>query len=269
MKVLLLSPYELGRQPFSLAHPAALLRARGHEVELIDLSLGALPRTGLEDFGLIGIALGMHTATRIAASLLPELRRAAPTARLVGYGVYGPPNRELLEGLGVDVVLGPECEPDLVAMAQGEAPRPSQARVVFQVPDRSGLPTLARYAHLLTADGSRKIVGFVEASRGCKYLCRHCPLVPVYEGGFRAIPREVVLADAEQQVRAGAEHLSFGDPDFLNGPTHALRILESLHGRWPALTFDATIKISHILHYQDILPRLREYGCLFITTAAE
>ena len=269
MKVLLISPYELGRQPHSLAHPAALLRARGHEVVLVDLTLATLPRAGLDGFGLIGIALGMHTATRIAMGLLPELRRRASGARIVCYGVYGPPNRALLKGLGVDVVLGPEFENDLLAVAAGGEPDGGLAKVTFVVPDRAGLPPLARYAHLGLPDGSRKTVGFVEASRGCKYLCRHCPLVPVYEGRFRAIPRDVVIADAEQQIAQGATHLSFGDPDFLNGPTHALRVLAVMHDRWPHVTFDATIKISHILTHQDLLPRLREYGCLFITSAAE
>ena len=268
MKVLLISPYELGRQPFSLAHAAALLRARGHEVVLIDLAQGSLPREGLEGFDLVGISLGMHTATRIAVSLLPTLRVKAARARIVCYGVYAPPNRGLLEDLGVDGVLGPEFENGLVALAGGEEPDDG-AKVVFVVPDRAGLPALTRYAHLQLPGGGRKTVGFIEASRGCKYLCRHCPLVPVYEGRFRAIPRELVIADAKQQIAEGATHLSFGDPDFLNGPTHALRLLEALHERWPHATFDATIKISHILTHRDLLPRLREYGCLFMTTAAE
>ncbi len=269
MKVLLISPYELGRQPHSLAHPAALLRARGHEVVLIDLTLGALPRSGLGDFQIIGIALGMHTATRIAVSLLPGLRRKAPGARIVCYGVYAPPNAALLQGLGVDTVLGPEFEGALLALAAGETATAGPAKVTFVTPDRAGLPPLTRYAHLTLPDGTRKTVGFVEASRGCKYLCRHCPLVPVYEGRFRAIAREVVISDAAQQIAAGATHLSFGDPDFLNGPTHALRLLAVLHDRWPHVTFDATIKISHILTHKDLLPRLREYGGLFITSAAE
>ena len=269
MKALLISPYELGRQPHSLAHPAALLRTRGHEVVLVDLSLAALPRTGLEDFSVIGIALGMHTATRIAVSLLPELRRKAKKARIVCYGVYAPPNRALLKGLGVDVVLGPEFENDLLALVAGEKPGADLAKVTFVVPDRTGLPPLTRYAHLKLPGGERKTVGFIEASRGCKYLCRHCPLVPVYEGRFRAIPRDVVIADAKQQIAQGATHLSFGDPDFLNGPTHALRLLAFMHDRWPHVTFDATIKISHILGHRDLLPQLREYGCLFITSAAE
>ena len=39
MKVVLISPYEIGRQPFGLAEPAAMLRSRGYDVRTIDLSL--------------------------------------------------------------------------------------------------------------------------------------------------------------------------------------------------------------------------------------
>lgn len=270
MHILLVSPYELGRQPFSLAHPAALLRSRGHSVVLADLTLGSMPWETLGQLDLIGIVLGMHTATRIAISLLPRIRATAPKARLVCYGLYGPPNADALMHLGVDHVLGPEFETELLRLLDDpEAAANTATRVRFVVPDRIGLPALSRYAHLLLPDGGRKTVGFVEASRGCKYLCRHCPIVPVYEGRFRAIPPAVVIADAAQQIAQGATHLSFGDPDFLNGPTHALRILKAVHENWPAVTFDATVKISHILAYEELMPRLSEYGCLFLTSAAE
>src|SRR5688572_32344847 len=47
---------------------------------------------------------------------------------------------------------------------------------------------------------------------------------------FRSVvPVEVVLEDIDQQVAAGAAHITFGDPDFFNGPTHARRIVEQLH----------------------------------------
>ena len=67
----------------------------------------------------------------------------------------------------------------------------------------------------------------------------------------------------------GAEHITFGDPDFFNGPTHALRIVEALHARHPALTYDVTIKIEHLLRHRELMPALRETGCLFVTSAVE
>jgi hypothetical protein len=79
----------------------------------------------------------------------------------------------------------------------------------------------------------------------------------------------VVLADIRRQVERGAEHISFGDPDFFNGPGHARRIVEALHAEFPALSYDVTIKIEHLLNNRRLLPVLRQTGCLFVTSAVE
>jgi hypothetical protein len=142
-------------------------------------------------------------------------------------------------------------------------------RIHFLVPDRSGLPPLSRYATLQLPDGTRRLVGYTEASRGCKHLCRHCPIVPVYNGQFRVVPPDVVLADIEAQVAAGAQHITFGDPDFFNGPTHAMRILDRLHAAHPSVSYDVIIKIEHLLAHRDLLPRLTATGCAFVTSAVE
>jgi hypothetical protein len=39
VRILLVSTYELGRQPFGLASAAAWLRARGHTVDCADLAV--------------------------------------------------------------------------------------------------------------------------------------------------------------------------------------------------------------------------------------
>jgi hypothetical protein len=121
----------------------------------------------------------------------------------------------------------------------------------------------------LMPEGGFKVAGYTEASRGCKHLCRHCPIVPVYNGVFRIVQRDIVLEDIRQQVNAGAEHITFGDPDFFNGPAHALAIVESMHREFPQLTYDATIKIEHLLQHAESLPRLLDTGCLFVTSAVE
>ncbi len=118
-------------------------------------------------------------------------------------------------------------------------------------------------------DGTRRVVGYTEASRGCKHLCRHCPIVPVYGGQFRVVPVDVTLADIATQVERGAQHITFGDPDFFNGPTHARRLVEALAARFPGLSYDVTIKVEHLRHHADLLPVLRDTGCLFVISAVE
>ena len=278
-KVVLINPYELGRQPFALAEPAAWLKREGIAVTCLDLSLQKLDPEILEDANLVALYVGMHTATRIAIEAIPRIRDIAPQAHLCVYGLYAPMNQKLLRGLGVKTILGGEFEPGLVSLARrlrsGDAgavqtePIINLAKIEFITPDRSGLPQLQRYAHLILPDGGKKKVGFIEASRGCKHLCRHCPVVPVYEGKFRIVPIEVVMADILQQVQAGAAHISFGDPDFFNGPTHAMKVVSAMHAEFPHLSFDATIKIQHLINHAELLPALRAAGCLFMTSAVE
>jgi hypothetical protein len=269
----LVSPYELGRQPFNLAQPAAWFARAGITCACVDLSQQQLDPAQFADTDYVAVYLGMHTATRIAAAALPKIRALAPRARLAAFGLYAPMNAAWLRSLGVEAVFGGESEPDLLNWVQtGFAPAAPQIRrdkIEFLLPDRSALPGLQRYAKLILADGTQKITGFAEASRGCKHLCRHCPVVPVYEGKFRVVPVEIVIADIAQQVALGAQHISFGDPDFLNGPTHALKVAEALHARFPDLSWDATIKVEHLLDHAGLLPRLQQCGLLFIITAVE
>jgi radical SAM superfamily enzyme YgiQ (UPF0313 family) len=267
--ILLVSTYELGRQPFGLASPAAWLERDGHAVSCADLAIEPLPEQRIRAADAVGFFLPMHTATRLAIPAIERVKRVNPGARLACYGLYASMNADLLRGLGVDAILGGEFENGLVQFARGETPQEiSLERQEFLIPRRSGLPELARYAKL-TYKGSKKLVGYTEASRGCKHLCRHCPVVPVYQGQFRIVHREVVLADIRQQAEAGAEHVTFGDPDFFNGPRHAIEIVRAVHAEFPALTYDVTIKIEHLLKRRDLLPTLRETGCLFVTSAVE
>ncbi len=278
MKVLLISTYELGRQPFGLASPAAWLRAAGFDVGCCDASRTPLREDVVRAASLVAFYLPMHTATRLALPAIRRVREWNPDARLCCYGLYAPPNAGLLKSIGVEAVFGAEFEPDLVALAQSvaaktdrsscRAPGSTIPRLRFLVPDRRDLPPLGRYAKL-HIDGEQRIVGYTEASRGCKHLCRHCPVVPIYQGAFRIVSPDIVLADIRAQVAAGARHITFGDPDFFNSVRHALQVVRALARELPGVTYDVTIKIEHLLRHAADLGVLRDTGCLFITSAAE
>jgi radical SAM superfamily enzyme YgiQ (UPF0313 family) len=211
----------------------------------------------------------MHTATRLALPVIEQAKLLNPSARLVCYGLYAPINADFLRGMGVDAIAGGEFESALVKLADGVAsPEISLERQTFLKPERAGLPELSLYAKL-RQNGDAKLVAYTEASRGCKHVCRHCPVTPVYNGTFRIVQRETVLEDIRQQIASGARHVTFGDPDFFNGPTHAMAIVEALHAEFPFVTYDATIKIQHLREHRKLLPTLNETGCLFVTSAVE
>jgi radical SAM superfamily enzyme YgiQ (UPF0313 family) len=281
MKVVLISTYELGHQPFGLASPAAWLRQRGHQVICLDVSRQSLDETAVREAQLIAFYVPMHTATRLTLELIPPLQRLNPLAHFCAYGLYAPIAAQSFRSLGVNSLFGGEFEQALVdllhQLSDSSAPPPSHApdsnislaRLRFLTPDRNNLPSLRSYAHLVLPGGQHRTVGYTEASRGCKHLCRHCPIVPVYNGVFRIVDRETVLNDVRQQVAAGAEHITFGDPDFFNGIGHAIPLVEALHREFPKLTYDVTIKIEHLLKNPELITKLRDTGCLFVVSAVE
>ncbi len=289
MQTLLLACYELGHQPLSLAWPLAFLREKGMAVTAVDLSISSFSQTAAKEAGLVAIAVPMHTALRLGVQAAAQTRAVNPQAHICFYGLYAWLNRDyLLSGIANSVIGGEYEEPLLglvEALAEGmdfakinhlvpglttanHETMPHFARLQFPVPDRAGLPPLDQYARFMH-NGSTKLAGYVESSRGCLHTCQHCPVVPVYNGRFFIVPLETVMADIRQQVAAGAGHISFGDPDFLNGPGHALKIARVLHAEFPGLTFDFTTKVEHILKHRDLFPEFQQLGCSFVISAFE
>ena len=302
--VLLLACYELGHQPLSLAWPAAVLRRAGVAVTAVDLAVDPFPRAAATRARFVAISVPMHTALRLGVRAAQDVRALNPDAHICFYGLYAWLNADYLLATCADSVLAGEVEAELVGVATADR-RPTTTttplaavgtetaddrrqttdaiplaavggqpsavvltRLALPTPDRSSLPPLERYARYMEG-GVARLAGYVEASRGCLHTCRHCPVVPVYGGRFFVVPAETVLADVRQQVAAGAEHITFGDPDFLNGPGHALKIARALHAEFPRLTFDFTTKVEHIRQHRAHIPELRALGASFVISAFE
>ena len=276
-EILLIACYEMGHQPLAVAWPTAFLERAGYAPAVLDLSVEPLDAEKIRRARLVAISVPMHTALRLGVRVAARVRELNPGVTVVFYGLYAALNADyLVREAGAAAVLAGELEAELVELARRlESPRASSTSRVtaiekldFATPSRAALPSLKQYAHL-DRGGSLDLVAYVEASRGCKHTCRHCPIPPVYGGRFFVVPVDVVLADVRQQVAAGATHVSFGDPDFLNGPGHALAVARALHAEFPAITFDFTAKIEHLLRHAPRLPELAALGCLFIVSAAE
>ena len=281
MNAVLVSTYDLGRQPFGLASPTAWLKGQGASVTCLDLSVQKFDREAIRSADLVAFFLPMHTATRLATKTVKEVKQINPKAHICFYGLYAPVNESFLRNLGADTILGGEFEAGLCSLvsrlcdgrsdevSKQEEPVISLVHQHFKVPDRSGLPKLKRYAYLQVGLDERRTVGYTEATRGCKHLCRHCPIVPVYNGRFFVVPQDVVLEDIRRQIAEGAQHITFGDPDFFNGPKHSMGIVNELHEEFPGVTYDVTVKIEHLLKQRHLLPILKDTGCLFVISAVE
>jgi radical SAM superfamily enzyme YgiQ (UPF0313 family) len=283
-RVLLVATYELGHQPTNLARPAALLAAAGHEVRMIDTSVEPWDPALAEWADAVAVSVPMHTATRLARDLLATIERptccyglyahlCADVASLAVSGEYEDTLVNFVAGLASPVASESTSVSDLRRPANTlssiiDLGRPSSVRAPAPLPLRGSLPPLSSYARLMEA-GQARWAASVETTRGCAHRCRHCPVPAVYDGRVRVQDEAAVLADVDQLVAAGVTHLSFGDPDFLNAPAHALRIVRAVHATHPDVTFDATAKVEHVLRRRDVWPELAASGCLFVVSAFE
>jgi radical SAM superfamily enzyme YgiQ (UPF0313 family) len=270
VRVLLISTYELGHQPLQLARPAAALLAAGHEVRCVDIAVDPLDAAAVDWADRVAFSVPMHTAMRLALRVAETIGARRPELPRCFYGLYAQVSRSLTVRSAADAVIAGEFESGLVAWAGGRDPGPAiqLTRVRAPVPARHLLAPLDRYARL-AIDGEERLVGSVEASRGCSHRCRHCPVPVVYDGRVRAVDEAAVVADVDQLVAAGARHVTFADPDFLNTPLHSRRVVAAIHQRHPQLTFDCTTKVEHLLRHPEVWPELAEAGCLFVVSAFE
>src|SRR5690242_15983860 len=181
----------------------------------------------------------MHTATRLARDLAREIDRPVRA-----FGLYAAQCSDFATPVEWDAV-------DLDV-----------------APARDLLPPLDRYARLELA-GDQRLVGAVVTTHGCSHRCRHCPVPVVFDGRVRRVDEAAVLADVAQLVAGGARHVTFGDPDFLNAPPHARRVVAAMHDRFPDVTFDCTVKVEHVVKYADLWPDFAADGCVFVVSAFE
>ena len=279
--ILLISCYELGHRPAGLTRPLRALEAAGFAPEVIDIAVEPLDTDKVKRAQFIGISVPMHTALRLGVHLLHRLREVNPDVSISMYGLYATLNADYLLSHGVDFCLPSSGTPQpplsggqdrdtstqLVRLVQSlvEGKQVETQKTDFHT---AKLPPLEAYAQF-DGNGETRTVGYTETTHGCKHLCTHCPIPPVYKGKFFAVNRETVLDEIQKQVAEGATHITFGDPDFLNGPMHGLRILRAMHKTYPNLTFDFTTKVEHILKHRKHFREFAELGCRFVISAVE
>ncbi len=277
MRILLISTYELGHQPLHVAWPAAALAAEGHEVKALDLAVEDWDQNRVEWAEAVGVSVPMHTAMRLGVQTARRIRSDRPQLPIVFYGLYAAAASDRVVGAVADRAIAGEYTAQLVEWFQqldagaGRGATPitiSTGLSPSLVPARGLLPSLDKYV-CLDHGGVSRLAGYVEGSRGCRHRCRHCPLPAVYDGRYRIVDINSVLADIQWLTEHGAEHITFGDPDFLNGPVHARRLIEAAHRCFPDLTFDLTVKVEHILAHRSIWPGMADSRVVFVVSAFE
>lgn len=271
--VVLLSCYEMGLRPLALLAARRALAGAGFSPVVIDTAIQPLDEGVVSRARLVAISVPMHTALRLGVRCARRVRRANPNCHIAFYGLYAVLNKDYLVRTFGATCYGGEFEPSLIALARLLDETPGDPGAVAagtgeRPSGHDGLPSLSSYARLEHRH-DHYTVGYVAATRGCKHVCLHCPLTPVYGGRFRAVRADLVVAEVRALVAEGARHITFADPDFLNGPTHAARIARRIHDEMPDVTFDFTAKVSHLLSHRELVCELETLGCLFVVSALE
>ncbi len=284
--VVLVSCYELGHEPLGVLTPAGVLDRAGYRARVLDVAVSDFDTAQVKDAPLIAISTPMHTALRLGVRVAAHIREINPDAHICFFGLYAGLHAEQLVPDLADTCLGAEFEADLLELVASIAGRGdltartirarssprlearTRERTLDLAPRRSASDHAGRYVRL-ALDGVERETGYVSATRGCKHTCLHCPIPAAYDGSFYALPVNDVLRDIDAAVGLGARHITFADADFLNGPTHALRVARAHHQRHPEVTFDYTAKIEHLLRHPDVVDELQALGNLFVVSAVE
>lgn len=252
----------------SLATLGAMLNALGRTVRLFDLSVTAFTPADLARTELALIAVPLFDALPSAVALAAFLRRAYPKLTLAFYGAHAQLNQAALRER-FDALVLDDLSVELPALLDTLAIGPDRpASGDGQLPDRRSLPGLSAYTYpggLLTG----RIVGNLEATGGCRYMCSHCTVFTLARGkvAYHALDR--IMADIRQLVELGAEHITFMDAEFMNNGDHGPAVIEAMHREFPLLTFDLISRVDRILKFPDAFERFFECGCTFVTTALE
>ena len=259
MKILLLSFYDLGKQPKIISELYKKLDNGSNQIDIVDYSIEEKDLT-LDNYDVLGIYASMHTASVLAEQYLRD--RKLPN-KLFVFGLYANVFSEMFSDFqSIHSFDSDELESLL------EVQLNPNYSFKHSVPDRTILPSITDYSHIV--DGSNNLIaGSVETTYGCKHECTHCPVPIEFKGMFKTFGTEKIITDVTNQVEEGAKHISFNDPDFFNGPKHALKILQLLNEKHPSITYDSTIKVEHILKYPDYFQELKNLNMLFVISAFE
>jgi len=113
--ILIVSCYELGRQPVAAATALAELRRAGFEPAALDVSVEAVDEAALRRARLVAVSVPMHTALRLGVRLA---RRAPPGAHVCFFGVYAELNAQHLLERHAHSVIGGEADVPLRLLAE-------------------------------------------------------------------------------------------------------------------------------------------------------
>ncbi|MCF8034333.1 MAG: B12-binding domain-containing radical SAM protein [Desulfarculaceae bacterium] len=274
--------------PLDLLNLAALLRAQGATVELVDAR--AVPTSpsvikalaSRADTAVITSSpLDRWQCPNLELAAFGELARGLEHPGLVVLGVHGTVDpAEVLRLTGARALVRGEPELAAAALAGGQAraavpgaawlaggelmlgpePRPV---------DLAGLPLPAfdlAPPHLYEYEVLGPDFALIETSRGCPFACRFC-LKAMYGTGVRYKPLERVLAEVEAVARLGAKNFYFMDLEFTANRERVLELCAALEEMNPGLAWCCQTRVDTV--DPELLSALAGAGCHLVHYGVE
>ena len=297
--VLLVSCYELGHQPFAVASPWAQLERAG--LRRRRASTPRSSRSTTTPSRAPGSSPSRSRCTPRCASAAPiaaprpraepgartsassaSTRRSTPSTSSAGHRRLGHRRRVRVRAgrarprargaaAGARRRRRHHARRALARPARAPSRRPCSAASPSSRPRRDGLPALDRYARLIgPAPGEERVVGYVEASRGCLHRCLPLPdhagvRRPLLRRPARGRPRRRRAADRRGRA---AHHLRRSRllqrrrPLAWPSPARSTR-------RTPRSPSTSPPRSSTSCGTASASPSSRALGCVFVVSAVE
>ncbi|MDP5276631.1 arsinothricin biosynthesis radical SAM protein ArsL [Chengkuizengella axinellae] len=292
MNVLLVSTFEGGFQPTTIATAATSLMKEGFNVSVLDTYVDGIIEDKFQGNDLIAISVPLFDAVHAGIEIAKLAAKVNPEAHITFFGQHATINATRLAGKYSDSCICGEWEYPLTLLTKhlngdiqedlpgvlsgeqamkGNSIHPYMSRDHLDVPSRHILPPLHKYPQkqINRLLGSEQIVGSTEIARGCHHKCLYCSVFAAYDGKVILVNEEIVIQDVKNLVEGGMTHLTFVDADFFNAKYHGIKILRKLHQQFPNLTYDFTTRVDHILENKETLAEMKQLGVKFITSALE
>jgi radical SAM superfamily enzyme YgiQ (UPF0313 family)/N-acetylglutamate synthase-like GNAT family acetyltransferase/2-polyprenyl-3-methyl-5-hydroxy-6-metoxy-1,4-benzoquinol methylase len=289
-QVALISTYETGFQPLIASTAAAALIQNGITPDVYDLYLDKSDKTGIENHEFFGIGLTLFDSLPGGVAIAEEIREKNPHAHICFYGPYAVLNKERLLRYGDSCILG-DWERPIVRLVQtvlsGNDKDWTRLDQVYSFKNRSVkfkfdrdycvkparhlLPPVHTYTNTFIENimNRKMVVGNIETTRGCHHKCKFCSVYATSGTKVKFAKPGVIMADADQLVQAGVEHITFVDAEFINDIKFSLSVVKQIHQKYPHLTYDFTTRIDHVVENEAAIPDFKQTGCIAITTSIE
>ncbi|GHD81869.1 RCCLKC-tail radical SAM protein [Vogesella fluminis] len=291
---IVLTTFEGGYQPVTALTGASALKRAGVDVQLVDVYVSGVEVAldAVRSASYVAISIPLFDSLTTGIQLAQRVREANEDAKIIFFGQYASINVERLTGKYCDFTVSGEWEQPLVSIVtnrpqqtavtavfdiarlhdQGSEPiRPVITRDHLLPIDRAMGPPLSKYPQpqLERLLGRSLVVGGLETTRGCHHKCTYCSVYAAYDGKVVVVPEDLVIQDVDVLIQQGMTHLTFTDADFFNTKRHGTALMKAIHERHPALTFDFTARVDHILENKQAILDMATYGLSMITSALE